>query len=125
MEASNRRHHVRVLAELPAIVHPVLPNGELGEPLEARILDLSAGGVLLSGSRALTLWRDLCLRIGEGDADWVSLTAPCKVVRSHPDPDRAIVALEFGCLTRTSRIKLIGEILGLAHALAQSYRTAV
>lgn len=125
MEGSNRRHHYRVFAELPAVVHPVLPDGELGEPIEVRILDLSAGGVLLSGGHALTLWRDLCLRIGEGDADWVSLTAPCKVVRSHPDPDQAVVALEFGFLSRTARIKLIGEILGLAHALGQGYRAAV
>jgi len=105
------------------VVHPVLPDGELGDPLEVRILDLSAGGALLAGSHAVSLSSDLCLRIGEGDS-WLSLTAPCRVVRSEPDPDQAIVALEFGFLSRTARIKLIGEILNLAHALGQDLQRA-
>ena len=124
MGGGNRRHHYRVFAELPAVVHPVLPNGELGDPLEVKILDLSAGGTLLAGSHALSLWSDLCLRIGEGGDDWLSLTAPCRVVRSEPEPDQAIVALEFGFLSRTARIKLIGEILNLAHALGQDLQRA-
>jgi len=105
-------------------VHPVLPNGQLGDPLEVRILDVSAGGALLSGSHAVSLWSDLCLRIGEGNDDWLSLTAPCRVIRSEPEPDRAVVALEFGFLSRTARIKLIGEILSLAHALGQDLQRA-
>lgn len=108
---------------MPAVAHPVLPDGTLGDPLDVRVLDLSAGGALLSGGHAVSLWRELCLRIGEGD-DRLSLTAPCRVVRSEPDPDRALVAFEFGFLPRTTRIRLIGEILSLAHALGQDLQRA-
>lgn len=108
---------------MPAVVQPVLPAGSLGDPIDVRILDLSAGGALLAGNHALTLWRDLCLRIGEGD-DMLTLTAPCRVVRHEPEPERAVVALEFGFLSRTARIKLIGEILSLAYALGQDAHAA-
>jgi c-di-GMP-binding flagellar brake protein YcgR len=111
----HRRHDLRIVAALPAVVHPVRPDGELGPPLSATVLDLSAGGSRVVVHAPVLPGSSVCLRVGEG-TDELALSATAAVVwRDRPAEGLVTIGLRFTGLGPRARADLSRRLDALVH----------
>lgn len=109
VEVLQERRFVRIEASRPVIVYTA---GEPGRPggdrVESHTVDLSGGGMLLSGAQAIGVGETLRFRLNIADGQ-LPVTGTARVVRIDPGGRRAVSFEDISDLDRRRLVRFIFE----------------